>query len=147
MYIFGLHLSTADLWLLALLVPCLGWLIPHRLTLSREANTRKIAARASYRLAFDDVLLNLRENPDCAIAQIAFGCHQQHLSAIDKFRSSIHIWQRCSFEKAVTNYKESNDIACDFGSVFAVALSENTDIARKKREHYRKAIQQLLSYA
>lgn len=147
MEIFGLNLGTAELSLLALLVPLSGWVILHRLTLWREVNTRKFAARAAYRLAFDDVLLNIRENPDCSIAQIAFSCHPQHLSAIDKFRSTIKFWQRGSFERAVASYKVAHDTAGDFGSVFAVVLSENTEIARAKRKRYREAIERLLSYA
>ncbi len=144
MNIFGFTLSAADLWLLGvagtLAMLLLGVYVP-------TAIKRRHEASAAFRSAFDGVLLNLRENPDCPLAQIAFGFHNDHLAAITKFRASVPIWRRRSFDKAVANYKEAYDIARDFGNVFAVAFSEKTDIAREKRKHYSKAIDRLLSHA
>lgn len=143
MNIFGFPLSDADLWLLGGAFALAMLLLRVYL---RAAINRKYEAVSAYRLAFDSVLLNLRENPDCPLAQTAFNCHPQHLAAIDKFRASIPIWKRRSFENDVAHYKEAYEIARDYGSVFAVALSEMTDVAREKRMHYGEAIQRLLSY-
>lgn len=143
MNLFGLVAANTGLLLTiagALAMLLLGVYVP-------SAVRRWYEASAAYRLAFDNVLLNLRENPDCPLAQIAFGCHQQHLAAIDKFRYSVPIWSRRRFEADAAYYKEAYDIARDYGSVFAVALSEHTDVARAKRKHYSEAIQRLLSYA
>jgi len=144
MNIFGFTLSAADLWLLggafALTMLLLSTYVP-------AAIGRRHEATAAYRLAFDNVLLNLRENSDCPIAQIAFGCHPQHLAAIDKFRASVPVWSRHRFERDVAHYKQAHDIAREYGSVFAIGLSENTDDARAKRKHYSEAIKRLLSYA
>jgi hypothetical protein len=108
---------------------------------------RRHDASAEFRSAFDGVLLNLRENPDCPIAQIAFGFHQEHLAAITKFRAHVSIWRRRGFDKAVAHYKDAYDVARDFGNVFAVAYSEKTEVAKARRKHYSEAINRLLSYA
>lgn len=144
MVILGISFSQAEMYLLGiagvLAMLLVGTYVP-------AAIKRRHEAAAAYRLAFDDVLLNLRENPDCPIAQIAFGCHPQHLAAIDKFRSSVPRWRRRRFERDVAHYKEAHDIAREYGNVFAIVLSEKTDVARAKRKHYNEAIQRLLSYA
>lgn len=132
----GLLLNTA----LALTMLLLGVYVP-------AAIKRRHEASAAFRSAFDGVLLNLNENPECPLAQIAFGFHNDHLAAITKFRNSVPIWRHRSFDKAVANYKEAYDMARDFGDVFAIASSEKTDIAREKRKHYSKAIDGLLSHA
>ena len=144
MNIFGFSLSTADTWLLtivgALVMLLLGVYVP-------AAIKRRHIASEEYRRAFDGVLLNLRENPDCPIAQIAFGFHNEHLAAIDRFRSFMPIWKRKRFERDVENYKLAYDEARDFGNVFAVALSEKADVAKAKRKVFSNAIQRLLSHA
>jgi len=97
---------------------------------------RRHEASDAYRLAFDEVRLNIRENPDCPLAQIAFCCHPKHLAAIDKFRTCVPFWRSSRYESDVAHYKKANDIACDYGSVFAIAMSEKNDVARAKRSHY-----------
>jgi len=141
---FGVTLTTFDVWLLGAAGVLFLWLLN---AVATPYVKRHREAAATYRLAFDRVLLNLRENPDCPLAQIAFGCHPQHLAAIDKFRYSVSIWSSRRFEADAAYYKEAYDIARDYGSVFAVGLSEHTDVARAKRKHYSEAIQRLLSYA
>lgn len=144
MNIFSFSLTTTDIWLLtiagALVMLLLGVYVP-------AAIKRRHVASEEYRRAFDSVLLNLRENLDCPIAQIAFGFHNDHLAAIDRFRSFMPIWKRKKFERDVENYKLAYDEARDFGNVFAVAFSEKTDVANAKRNVLSKAIQRLLSYA
>lgn len=144
MNIFGLSLTTTDIWLLtiagALVMLLLGVYVP-------AAIKRRYIASEEYRRSFDGVLLNLRENPDCPIAQIVFGFHNEHLAAIDRFRSFMPVWKRKKFERDVEKYKLAYDEARDFGNVFAVALSEKTDVAKAKRKVFSNAIQKLLSYA
>ena len=143
MNFFGLVTANTDLLLViasTLVMLLLSIYVP-------SAVKRRHEASAAYRLAFDNVLLNLRENPGYPIARIAFDSHQRHLAAIDKFRYSVPIWSRRRFEADAAYYKEAYDIARDYGSVYAVALSEHTDVARAKRKHYSEAIQRLLSYA
>lgn len=144
MNIFGITLSTTDLWLLggasALAMLLLGIYAP-------AAVKRRQDASAAYRVAFDDVILNLRENPDCPLAQIASGFHSNHLAAITKFRLNVPVWCRHCFEKDVTHYKETYEVARSNGDVFALALSENTEIARTNRKLYSQAVERLLSHA
>ena len=144
MNIFGFTLSAADLWLLGiagvLVMLLLGVYVP-------AAIKRRHDASAAYRLAFDDVLLNLIENPDCPLAQIAFGCHPQHLAAINKYRRFVSFWRRRRFDCDVEHYKEAYNKARENGDVFAIALSENTEAAREKRRHYSSAIQRLIYHA
>jgi len=144
MNIFGFTLSAAGLLLLTAAGSLIMLLLGVYVT---AAVKRRHDASAAYRSAFDDVLLNLRENPDCSIAQIACSFHAQHLAAIDKFRSSVRVWQRSRFEKDVAHYKDAYDIGRDHGNAFAVAFSENTPDAQARREHYSVAIKRLLSYA
>ncbi len=93
------------------------------------------------------MFLNLRENSDCALAQIAFEVHAKHLAAIDKYRESVPFWKRRGFERAVNNYRDAHEMASEGGNIFAIALSENSDVARTKRKIYREAVNSLLSFA
>ena len=144
MSIFGLAFSVSDRWLLgivgALALLLLSVYVP-------TAIRRRQDSASAFRDAFNGVLLNLRENPDCPIAQIAFGFRNEHLAAIDRFRDHVPFWRISGFNRAVANYKEAYDIARDYGNVFAIALSEKTDVARAKRKHYHESIKLLLSYA
>lgn len=142
MNLFGLELSRTNLLGIAgaLIMLLLGVYVP-------AAYKRRTEAASNYCRAFDDALLNLREYPDCTIANIAISFHPQHLVAIDRYRASIPFWKRRRFEKDVAHYKVAYDIARDYGNVFAVALSEETDVARARRRQYSVAIQRLLSYA
>jgi len=87
------------------------------------------------------------ENPDCPIAQFSYAFRNEHLAAIVKYRDSVPFWQKTSFDRAVENYKEAYNMAQEYGSVFAVALSEKTETAKEKREIYSQAIKRLLSHA
>ena len=51
------------------------------------------------------------------------------------------------FERAVNKYREAHEMAIERGNVFAIVLSENSDIARTKRKIYREAVNSLLSFA
>ncbi|MDZ4346303.1 MAG: hypothetical protein U1E51_28145 [Candidatus Binatia bacterium] len=144
MDIFGLTFSASDLWLLAIVGVLSMWALNNYIAPNIK---RRQEAAVAFQRAFDGVLLNLRENPDCPLAQIAFGFHNEHLTAITKFRDYVSFWRIRSFDRAVAHYKEAYDIACEHGSVFALALSEKTDIARAKRQHYSEAIDRLLSHA
>jgi hypothetical protein len=142
--VFGFVLGTFDMWLLSGALFLIVWLLNQKAapTLKRHRE-----AADAYRLAFDDVILNLRENRDCPLAQIAQNFHAQHLSAITKFRPFIQVWNRNNFERSVVRYEETHNNATGEGSVFMLAASEKTDFAIANREHYRAAIDRLLSYA
>jgi hypothetical protein len=142
--VFGFVLGTFDMWLLGGAIFLMGWLLSEVAT---PAVKRHREAATEYRLAFEDVFLNLRENSDCPLAQIAQSFHAQHLSAITKFRPFIQVWSRNNFERSVIQYKEAHNNAIGQGSPFMLAASEKTDYARANRKHYRAAIDRLLSYA
>jgi hypothetical protein len=55
--------------------------------------------------------------------------------------------KRRVFERAVAHYKEAYNIANDYGSVYAIGLSENTDMVKMWRKNYHDAITRLLSLA
>jgi len=144
MNFFGLILSGVDLWLLGGAGALGMWWLN---TYISPAIKRRQDAASAFRSAFDDVILNLRENPDLPIARIAFDCHPQHLAAIVKFRDYVPFWYVRGFDRAVRDYKEAHEIARDHGNVFAVSLSENTEAARAKRNYYHEAIKRVLFYA
>jgi len=137
-------LSVTDLWLLGACGLLMAWWLQPRIAEHIKSHN---AARAAYRHAFDDVILNITENPTCTLAMIAHGCHNSILAAISNYRPHVPFWRRKAFERAVAHYKEANDIATEYGSVYAVALSENTDVARAKRNHYHDSILRLLSFS
>lgn len=141
---FGFTLTDFDMWLLAAAGSLILWLLN---AVAAPAVKRHREAAAAYRLAFGDVLLNLRENPDCPLAQIAQSAHPRHLAAITRFRPYIHVWSRRSFERSVDQYKEAHNNSICQGSPLALAASEKTDFARANRNCYSEAIHRLLSYA
>ena len=53
MNVFGIVLGSSDLWLLAVVGAGLALLIPHRLQLWRERNTRLLVAKGKFRDAFN----------------------------------------------------------------------------------------------
>lgn len=144
MNIFGVTLSDADLWLLGIAGALAMVPIVIRAT---NAINQHHADVVAYRSAFDDVLLNIRESPDCPLAQIAYGCNPQITAAIDKRRGKVMIWRRNSFERDVAYYKESYIEATQDGSVLAVAMSEKTESAQQNRARFLRAINRLLSHA
>ena len=141
---FGITLTAFDVWLLAAAGGLIVWLLN---TVASPAVKRHRDAAAAFRLAFDDVILNLKENPDCPLVQIAQSTNLQHLAAITKFKPLIPIWSRKSFERSVDQYKEAHNNATCQGSPLALAASENTEFARENRKLYSEAIYRLLSYA
>ena len=51
MNLFGVELSTTDLWLLGCVAACLAWFIPHRLSLARELRSTRRNAGIKFRSA------------------------------------------------------------------------------------------------
>lgn len=141
---FGITLTAFDMWLLAVAGSLIVWLFNE---VAAPTVKRHREAAAAYRRAFDDVILNLKENPDCPLAQIAQSVHPQHLAAITKFRAFVHVWSRKSFEQSVDQYKDAHNKATCGGSPLTLAASEKTDFARANRKSYGEAINRLLSYA
>ncbi len=144
MNLLGITFSTSDLWLLGVCGVLLAWWLSPRIAEHIKSHN---ASRSAYRHAFDDVILNITENPTCTLAMIASSCHNGIIAAISNYRPHVPLWRRKAFERAVAHYKESNDIATEYGSVYAIALSENTDVARTKRKYYHDAILRLLSFS
>jgi len=141
---FGITLTAFDMWLLAAAGGLIVWFLN---TVGAPAVKRHRDAAAAFQLAFANVVLNLRENPNCPLAQIAQGAHLQHLAAITKFRPFIHIWHRKNFERSVDQYKNAHNAATCQGSLLALAASESTAFAQENRKLYSAAINRLLSYA
>lgn len=144
MNFFGITFLTSDMWLLGVCGVLMAWWLGPRIALHIKSHN---ASRSAYRHAFDDVVLNITENPTCTLAMIANSCHNGIIAAISNYRPHVPFWRRKAFERAVANYKDANNIATDFGSVYAIALSENSDVARAKRKHYHDAIRNLLSFS
>ncbi len=147
MTIFGVFFSGGEMFLFGIVGSLSLALIG---VYAKNSIDRRQKASEEFISAFDGVILNLRENPDCPIAQFTYAFHNEHLAAIVKFRNSIpawKFWKRKSFDRATENYKETYEMAQDYGSVFAVALSEKTEVAKEKRKIYSDAIDKLLSHA
>lgn len=144
MDIFGVTLSAGQIFLLGVAGGAFSlWATAY---LPSVIN-RRHAASDAYKSAFSDVLLNLRENPDCPLAQIAHGCNPQITAAIDKRRDEVLFWRRKRFERDVAHYKESYQEATQYGSTLAIAMSEKTDFAKQNRAQFLRAIERLLSHA
>lgn len=144
MEVFGITLTAFDMWLLAIAGVLIVWLLN---TVAAPAVKRRSEAAAAFQHAFANVVLNLKENPNCPLAQIAQSAHLQHLAAITKFRPFIHIWHRKNFERSVDQYKNAHNAATCEGSLLALAASESTAFAQENRKLYSAAINRLLSYA
>lgn len=104
------------------------------------------SAAAVFRAPFNDIVLNLRENPDLPSAQIARINYHAILSAAQQFRPHVHCLRKKGFDRAVAQYKEACAIASENGSVLAVASSEKTEFAKAKRKVLDDAVHKLLSY-
>ena len=137
MDLLGITFSETEMWLLGiagtLIMLLLGVYVPATIKRRQEASS-------AFVYAFDNVLLNLRENPDCPIAQFAFGFHENHLAAINAFRKHIPFWRRTRFERDVEQYKQAYEVARDYGNVFAVVYSEKTEVAKVKRKIFSEAM-------
>lgn len=144
MNVFGFVLDDTSIWLLGSAgAAALLWAGAYL----NSIISRRHAARDAYKSAFDDVLLNLRENPNCPLAQIASGCNPKIAAAIDKRRGEVMFWRRKRFERDVARYKTSYRQATQYGSTLAIVMSEENDFAQKNREQFLKAIKKLMSYA
>lgn len=124
-----------------------GTLIMYLLGLRLPDHIKHInIAKTEFRNAFTNVLLNLRENLDYPLSQIAHGCNVQITIAIDKRRGEVMFWHRKRFECDIANYKNAYQEATQYGSVFAFAASEKTDFAKQNRAQFMGAIEKLLSH-
>ena len=63
MNIFNLDLSTTDLWLLSGVAACLTWLVPHRLSLSREIRSARRSAGIRFRSSILEAMSGLYPAP------------------------------------------------------------------------------------
>ena len=107
---------------------------------------QKAAAAATFRSAFSNIILNLKENPDLPSAQIANIDRYVILAAAQEYRLWVRWFSRRAFDKAVCNYKEACEIACEGGNIFALISSETTEYAAAKRAKLNNAVHNLYSF-
>ena len=112
-----------------------------------SAHKRRQDAVAAYRAAFEGALFNLRENPDCPIAEIAANFHLQCVAATVKFRDQVRFWQRGGFEAAVAEYKQAQAEATGYGGAFSLVEVQASASAQQARARYDRAIHRLLAFA
>jgi len=107
MNIFGVALSTADLWLLALIIPCLGWLIPHRLTLWRERRVLLRDRVLEFEAAFAPEVAVLHDGIT-AINSLSSAL-EKHRAAIVKILPYLNRCDRARLQRAWDEYSGKND--------------------------------------
>lgn len=141
--LFGIYLSSGMLWLLGAIGAIITLLLVIYLP---QAIKDRRAAKRTFVEAFDTVMLNLRENPDCLTSHFAYSEHPKILAAIDRYRKHISRWKQKPFEKDVSEYKRIQDHVVNDGGVFAAVLSEDNEYGQRKRAAYRAAVEKLISY-
>jgi len=135
---FSDEIITAVLGFLA------GTLVTNTIQRSRQAHDERAAA---FRAVFNEVVLNLKANPDLPSAQIARLNHSHILFAAGQFRPHVLFIRRKSFDNALVEYKNACEEASEGGSILAQFASENGDYARAKRKRLENAVMGLLSFA
>ena len=115
MNLFGIELNPADLWLLAGAAACLAWLVPHRLSLSRESRRARRDAGIRFRSAVLGALsglypipsdwpsskLNIIENLEARFPGLQ--------TAVEEFRPNLPLYSRWLFERSWTVYRLGSD--------------------------------------
>ena len=150
-----LNRSTSEQWLIGLPVlvfaafasQWFGQRLSHSLATARDINNRSADAAATFRKAFGDIVLNIKENPDLPSAQIARLNYHGILAAANEFRPYVPWLRKYCFDRAVNKYKKAHNIATENGSILAQFASEQSDHAQAKRKKLSGAIRKLLSFA
>lgn len=127
MDLFGISLSSTDLWLLAAAATCLAWFVPHRLAVARENRNRFCAAADKLHGAFGPALAFLErarlhgshhERPDASVfLRDAF---VPHAAAVQAFRPFVGRIRRKDYDNAWRQYCET----AHAGTVEAVFMAE-----------------------
>jgi len=115
MNLFGILLSNTDLWLLAIAGACVAWLIPHRLTLSREKEARHVAACQKFQSTILTELSGLYPLPtewpkrDIQIIDILKAKLPTLQASVTEFANVLPWYKRYFFLKAWRTYRLGKD--------------------------------------
>lgn len=112
---FGIYLSSTDLWFLAVAGACCAWLIPHRLSISRERNNAFRIASIKFRESVLRSLSGLYPIPTnwpertLEIIKILEDIFPQFQIAVTEFRAILPWHKRRGFDRAWRIYRLGTD--------------------------------------
>ena len=131
--------------LIAAAVALFGLLATHRLALARESSSTLRSAAATFRDAFKDTLLNLR-NSEISTARVVQQFRAQHEAAIAAFQSYVPKNQRMQSEAAATHLSKVCDAYKSVGVIglFSSGLGPQ---ALENRRTVVMSIERLLTFA
>ena len=115
MNFFGITLDGTDLWLLAIAGASLAWLIPHRLSISRERQSSFRAAAVKFRSAVLGTLSGLYPIPahwpgsGNAVDQTLRAAFPALQTAVTEFKDSLPRRHRRAFDQAWFIYRLGSD--------------------------------------
>jgi hypothetical protein len=127
MDVFGVALSGRDLWLLGGVGLLLAWLVPHRLSLTRDQLARRLAACTAIVDAFRPELLAIQQTDqdigrfiltDAAFKKhsTAIITHRRHLSWMQRIRL-YYAWKQLACPTRRDQGARSYFQYCDAGSL------------------------------
>lgn len=164
MSVLGLDLSSSDLWLLGVAVICLGWLVNHWFSCSRERKVRRTNACVKFHNSVLTVLAGLYPIPSNwpddkkAIINILKGRFQPLQAAVAEFSASLPWHKKFFFDRAWRIYrlgKDGREIDEQYylqyvpHSVDDVEYSKHHkyDNMNTYKDNFKKNIDRLLRYA
>lgn len=164
MNLFGVDLSSSDLWLLGAAGACIAWLVPHRLSLARERRARRLSAASVFRFAVITELKGLYPSPvqwpadAIRIIDVLEGKFSALESAVVEFRCHLPFWSRWLFDRTWRIYRLGEDGREIDGQYYWQYVPHNGEgIANGKRfshdnrltyqEDFKRNVDRLLFYA
>jgi hypothetical protein len=152
MNIFGIILNNADLWLLAIAGACLAWLVPHRLSVWRERNNRRVIASAAFRAAIEKELGPMltkfpTDSPEIdGRLKHAFPALE---SAVREFRRHVPLLQRRGFNRVWLIYHCAYPDNWKEGECYHHYLGSHSpeEPPPDSKTIFRANVERLLSYA
>lgn len=145
MDIFGIRISSADLWLFGIAGTAVAWLIQHWFSTWRDRHNRFVAASITFRAAFNDALLRLTASRE-ATSTIVFQNHNNHLAAIIAFNPYVPWYSKRSFDCAAKEYSLQANIQNHKGPIEALVF-DVTPEAQQQRAALLASVQRLLKHA
>ena len=103
MDVFGITLTAADLSLLGVVGLVLAWLVPHRLTIARDRQSRFRAASSQFLAAIDTSAFS-RTNSR-ALYNAFLGARDSHTNAAARFRKHLGLFKKLQFDRAWKAYE------------------------------------------
>ena len=145
MELFGLVLTDAQMFLLAVAGGGVGVFVAIRGPLLQSSIQRHADACANFRAAFADAQLNL-ERSEIRAAEITRSLHVSHIQAIREFSHHVPLLSKRGFKKACAKYHECAEPYLQMG-VVGQFQSELPQHMQTMRSALKQSIDSLVSYA